>query len=125
MGRNLTGAWTDERVARLKDLFARGTSFSRIAVDLGVSRGCVKAKARRLGLRVDKDQAKSRKDAWHRQQRGKAEATRVTQAPRLERSASKTSPEYRRRFSPCGPMTKREMRDQLRQAVLNTGGYLA
>lgn len=44
-------AWTDERVAMLRELWSKGLSASQIAVQLGgVSRNAVIGKAHRLGL---------------------------------------------------------------------------
>ncbi|MGB0571237.1 MAG: GcrA family cell cycle regulator [Alphaproteobacteria bacterium] len=44
-------SWTDERVAMLRDLWAKGLSASQIAVQLGgVTRNAVIGKAHRLGL---------------------------------------------------------------------------
>lgn len=42
--------WTDERIARLKQLYADGESYSVIADDLGVTRNAVSGKVDRLGL---------------------------------------------------------------------------
>ena len=45
------GGWTDERVERLKQLWAEGLSASRIAAEIGgVSRNAVIGKVHRLGL---------------------------------------------------------------------------
>ena len=44
-------AWTDDRVAMLRELWSKGLSASQIAVQLGgVSRNAVIGKAHRLGL---------------------------------------------------------------------------
>ena len=44
-------SWTDERVAMLRELWAKGLSASQIAVQLGgVTRNAVIGKAHRLGL---------------------------------------------------------------------------
>lgn len=42
--------WTDERVAKFKDLYAQGLSHSQIGAALGISRNACIGKATRLGL---------------------------------------------------------------------------
>lgn len=42
--------WTDERVARLRELYAKGSSYQEIADDLGTTRNAVGGKVDRLGL---------------------------------------------------------------------------
>lgn len=50
MGQDHSG-WTDERVERLKELWAQGQSAAQIAMDLdAISRNAIIGKARRLGL---------------------------------------------------------------------------
>ena len=46
-------AWTDERIAKLKELWEKGLSASQIAAELaeGVTRNAVIGKAHRLGLK--------------------------------------------------------------------------
>jgi GcrA cell cycle regulator len=53
-------SWTDERIERLKQLWAEGYSASQIATDLGgnITRNAVISKACRIGLRAGKKQPK-------------------------------------------------------------------
>lgn len=67
-------------------------------------------------------EAIARKNARKRRLRAEKRAALMAS---IKRPESKTSPEYRRRLPPAPMMTKQQMRDQLRQAVLNTGGRLA
>ena len=54
-------AWTDERVERLKELWAEGMTASQIASNLGgVSRNAVIGKVHRLGLSNRSGAGKSR-----------------------------------------------------------------
>lgn len=64
----------------------------------------------------------ARKNARKRKLRAEKRAAVLAS---LKRPESKTSPEYRRRLPPAPLLTKQQMHDQLRQAVLNTGGWLA
>lgn len=50
-------AWTDERVARLRELVAEGLSYSEIGKRLGITKNAALGKADRLGLSrpIDKD----------------------------------------------------------------------
>ena len=51
MSSNLTGTWTEERVAQLKDLWEHGWSAAEIAERIGIcSRSAVLGKVHRLGL---------------------------------------------------------------------------
>lgn len=47
---DLRVSWTAERVARLRELSARGLSARQIGIELGVSRNAVISKANRIGL---------------------------------------------------------------------------
>ena len=42
--------WTDERIEKLKELWAQGLSISQIGEALGVSRNAIAGKAHRMGL---------------------------------------------------------------------------
>jgi GcrA cell cycle regulator len=42
--------WTDERLEKLKELWAQGLSISQIGAALGVSRNAIAGKAHRVGL---------------------------------------------------------------------------
>ncbi len=43
-------SWTDEKIARLRELWTRGLSTAAIGRDLGVSKNAVVGKSHRLGL---------------------------------------------------------------------------
>jgi hypothetical protein len=51
--------WTDERIARLKRLYADGMTYTAIAETLGLSTSAIGAKIRRLGLVQNEPQ-----EAW-------------------------------------------------------------
>ena len=43
-------SWTDERLAKLRELWDKGLSISQIGEELGVTRNAIAGKAHRLGL---------------------------------------------------------------------------
>ena len=45
-----TNSWTDERLEKLRDLWAKGLSISQIGEEMGVTRNAIAGKAHRLGL---------------------------------------------------------------------------
>lgn len=47
-----TTEWTDERVARLKELHAAGVTYEAIGREFGVTRSAISGKVRRLGMGV-------------------------------------------------------------------------
>lgn len=49
------GWWTDERIATLRRLWAKGVSVDKIAKQMGTSRGAVSGKRDRLGLPLRRD----------------------------------------------------------------------
>jgi len=72
-------AWTDETIEKLKQLWAKGQSASKIAEELGagITRNAVIGKAHRLGLKarpspVRVDGSKSKAAAGAKARRGKA-----------------------------------------------------
>ena len=87
MGSNLTGGWTDENVARLKELWATGASCSQIAaaLDCGVSRNAVIGKATRLGLSPRKTLTVARPRAHMRRNRRSNAAQAIAGVRRAQR----------------------------------------
>lgn len=82
--------WTDERVEKLKKLWADGLSASHIAAELGgVSRNAVIGKAHRLNLAV-------------RSKAGRPRTSDTSRAPRAKSAASAQASSYVRDNSPCG-----------------------
>lgn len=45
-----TNSWTEERLEKLRDLWAKGLSISQIGEEMGVTRNAIAGKAHRLGL---------------------------------------------------------------------------
>jgi hypothetical protein len=64
-------SWTNERIERLKQLWAEGYSASQIATDLGgnITRNAVIGKACRIGLRAGKKQPQPKPKRRKRKQR--------------------------------------------------------
>ncbi len=81
-------SWTDERIERLKTLWAQGMTASHIAEDLGgVSRNAVIGKAHRLGLQSRPSPVKAGD--------GESEATPAPAKTRARAAEAKPSPEPR------------------------------
>ena len=83
-------SWTDERIDRLKAMWAEGSTASQIAEDLGgVSRNAVIGKAHRLGLearpspvKAGEDKDKVKKVAAPQGSRGQAIIRAQDRSPR-------------------------------------------
>ena len=93
-------SWTDDRVEKLKNLWAEGLSASQIAKDLGgVTRNAVIGKVHRLGLPARTPGGGSKSDASKKAE--KATKTAAKAAPKAEPKAApapkpapvKTAPE--------------------------------
>ena len=73
---NAQSGWTEERLARLKDLWDQKLSISKIGEKLGVSRNAIAGKAHRLGLEKRQSpikpslKSKSIKNEWDENKRG-------------------------------------------------------
>lgn len=81
-------SWTDERIERLKAMWAEGKTASAIADDLGgVSRNAVIGKAHRLGLDSRPSPVKPGEDKSASAPAASAAAPAPTSAPASERSA--------------------------------------
>ena len=81
-------SWTDERIERLKTMWAKGATASQIADDLGgVSRNAVIGKAHRLGL----EQRPSPVKAGEEKEK-KAAPARPARAPASPKAASSEAP---------------------------------
>ena len=93
-------SWTEERIDRLKSMWAKGSTASQIADELGgVSRNAVIGKAHRLGLESrpspvkpgeEKEQAK--KPAARKAAAPKAEAAPKSEAPAAAAAAADVAP---------------------------------
>jgi len=73
---NAQSGWTEERLARLKELWDQKLSISKIGEKLGVSRNAIAGKAHRLGLEKRQSpikpslKSKSIKNEWDENKRG-------------------------------------------------------
>lgn len=84
--------WTDDRIDRLKTLFADGLSGSQMAADLGVTRNAVIGKLHRIGLRREQ----TYKAGGPRPPRPRASRPpRLKAEPRLPRKPPKWNPKTR------------------------------
>lgn len=119
--------WTDERIAELKVLWARGTSATLIAASFGdISRSAVLGKVHRLGLphrNTILERPYSRPVATYtRPSRSKAAiAARALASLNVERP-KRIEPTVKK-FNiktPLPELTKSELRAMLTQAVINT-----
>ncbi|MES2002515.1 MAG: GcrA family cell cycle regulator [Pseudomonadota bacterium] len=80
-------SWTDERIERLKKMWAAGSTASQIAEDLGgVSRNAVIGKAHRLGLEQRPSPVRSGEDKAKKP--AKASAVKAAPAAKAEPTAS-------------------------------------
>lgn len=93
--------WTDERVQRLKELWARGWSGSQIAHDLGVTRNSVIGKVHRLGL----SERQTTKPAVR--VKSKPLRIRLNSPPKPRLVIPEPEP-----MSVCGPITLMELSDK-------------
>lgn len=132
------GNWSQQKIDEFKRLAAQGVPATELASRIGATRRGVLYKARMDGIDIvvhtpeeaaaikarkdERSKARVRpKDTRKRVRSGK----KTSQTTALPTGSSKTSAEYRRRWHGITPeMTKREMREDLRQAVLNTGGRI-
>lgn len=102
--------WPDEQTARLKELWSRGYSASEIGGKLGISRNAVLGKAHRIKLERRRDPNAPR-----------AERKRRVAAPHAPRPVAVRRGRKLTFVMSANP-TKTDLRNMLRQAVINTGG---
>ena len=116
-------AWTDERIERLKAMWAKGATASQIADELGgVSRNAVIGKAHRLGLDarpspVKPGEEKEKKPASPTPKAApRAEAApRADEAPASERPAPPARP---------APSPQRPQSDGIQYRSVGPGGFI-
>ncbi|MEO6433977.1 MAG: GcrA family cell cycle regulator [Sphingomicrobium sp.] len=100
-------SWTDERIERLKKMWAAGSTASQIAEDLGgVSRNAVIGKAHRLGLEQRPSPVKSGDN------KGKQPARAATPAPTVTESTPKPAREPRPAAAPVSAPTAKSADDK-------------
>src|SRR6478672_9997043 len=76
-------SWTDERIDRLKAMWANGATASQIADELGgVSRNAVIGKAHRLGLEARPSPVKPGEEKESPKKAAKAAAPKTVKAPK-------------------------------------------
>src|SRR6476660_2089835 len=120
-------SWTDERIAKLKEMWEGGATASQIAEDLGgVSRNAVIGKAHRLGLKARPSPVKEKEKpaptptpvAARPAPRPAPEAPRAPVAPVAERAAPRAAAE-----TPSQPIPNRNP-DMPRIVSVGPGGFL-
>ena len=86
-------SWTDERIERLKNMWAKGATASQIADELGgVSRNAVIGKAHRLGLEQRPSPVKAGEEKEAKKAAPAAAAPKPS-APKAEAAAPKPAPQ--------------------------------
>ncbi len=125
-------SWTDERIARLKDMWEGGSTASQIADELGgVSRNAVIGKAHRLGLKARPSPVKEKEKPAPAPTASAAPAPRPAPRPapepvRSEERASapeRSAPEARAADIPSQPIPNRTP-DMPRIVSVGPGGFL-
>lgn len=125
-------SWTDERIARLKDMWEGGSTASQIADELGgVSRNAVIGKAHRLGLKARPSPVKEKEKPVPAPTASAAPAPRPAPRPapepvRSEERASvpeRPAPEVRAADIPSQPIPNRTP-DMPRIVSVGPGGFL-
>src|SRR4029453_11095706 len=82
-------SWTEERIERLKAMWAEGSTASQIADELGgVSRNAVIGKAHRLGLEARPSPVKPGEEKESPKKAAKAAAPKAARAAKAESSAA-------------------------------------
>src|SRR5687767_10509810 len=100
-------SWTDERIDRLKSMWAEGSTASQIAEDLGgVSRNAVIGKAHRLGLESRPSPVKSGEE---KEKKVKAAAAPAA-APAPKAAAPKPAPAPKAETTPPTPRASAPVR---------------
>ena len=114
-------SWTEERIERLKAMWAEGATASQIADELGgVSRNAVIGKAHRLGLEARPSPVKPGEEKEHRAPAAAAPAPRPAPA---ERPAPKAADSAAERPAPAKPATQRPHAD-LQYRSIGPGGFV-
>ena len=91
-------SWTEERIERLKTMWAKGSTASQIAEDLGgVSRNAVIGKAHRLGLEQRPSPVKPGEEKAKKPAKAAAKAAPAPQAARSPRAGQPSRRRRRRR----------------------------
>lgn len=124
--RGKCGCWYGGMVDTLRSLYELGWSSGKIAAEMGITRNQVRGKLDRLGLKGRApifSLPTVNKTAYH-QQKGRKPKPPEPKAPELRGDRRSAAVRIALRNSTKRQLTKSELRDQLRQAVLNTGGRL-
>src|SRR5215213_7119190 len=116
-------SWTDERIERLKNMWAKGATASQIADELGgVSRNAVIGKAHRLGL----EQRPSPVKPGEEKEAKKAAAAPVAAAPAKAGAAPKADAPVRSAPTPpsqLGPTVNRSA-PEMQYRSIGPGGFI-
>jgi GcrA cell cycle regulator len=121
-------SWTDERIERLKTMWAKGATASQIADELGgVSRNAVIGKAHRLGLEQRPSPVKPGEEKEVKKPAAVAAAPKAA-APKAEAPApAKTAPAAAQSAAPAAPHTaapQRPSHPEMQYRSIGPGGFV-
>ncbi|HET6943693.1 MAG TPA: GcrA family cell cycle regulator [Sphingomicrobium sp.] len=121
-------SWTEERIERLKAMWAQGATASQIADELGgVSRNAVIGKAHRLGLEARPSPVKPGEEKEHRAPAAAAPAPKAAPAERpAPRTASATPAAAEPAAAPAQPAARTPQRSQqeMQYRSIGPGGFI-
>ena len=121
-------SWTEERIERLKKMWADGSTASQIADELGgVSRNAVIGKAHRLGLEARPSPVKPGEEKEHRAPAAAAPTPKPAPAERAApRSAAATATAAPEQAAPAHPAPQRQraQSDNIQYRSIGPGGFI-
>jgi GcrA cell cycle regulator len=121
-------SWTEERIERLKAMWAQGATASQIADELGgVSRNAVIGKAHRLGLEARPSPVKPGEEKEHRAPAASAApAPKPAPAERPAPRAAAAAPAAESAAAPSQPAARTPQRSQqeLQYRSIGPGGFI-
>jgi GcrA cell cycle regulator len=119
-------SWTEERIDRLKTMWAEGATASQIADELGgVSRNAVIGKAHRLGLEARPSPVKPGDEKEHRAPAAAAPTPKPAPAerPAPRPAAATAAPEQAAPAHPA-PQRQRAQSDNIQYRSIGPGGFI-
>jgi GcrA cell cycle regulator len=119
-------SWTEERIDRLKAMWAEGATASQIADELGgVSRNAVIGKAHRLGLEARPSPVKPGEEKEHRAPAAAAPTPKPAPAerPAPRPAAATAAPEQAAPAHPA-PQRQRAQSDNIQYRSIGPGGFI-
>ena len=117
-------SWTEERIERLKSMWADGATASEIAEKLGgVSRNAVIGKAHRLGLEARPSPVKPGEEAGEDARPTAAKAARAPAKPAAAPAAEKPQPKPAQQAAPARAQAK-PGGDNVQYRSIGPGGFI-